>query len=244
MNVHRLVTWADRLLKLSPPGGAAKGSTLAKLRAAFDKLPTCKAFIKNFRDDVVPLLECQKILKTHGLSRITFAQCQPIIETIASTAVRIDFTAYLQAQLATATDLELDKVGLPISSDQIESLFGLAKQHGLGQTKDASRIAIHLPALCGTLSREEAARVLEISVAERREIIGCVPSLTKQRREVLNKKQELESLGREHVAPHIELIPRAKKRVNNTKKYEISNCYTEDHGPHSQPLPCREMAFS
>src|SRR5207249_1152445 len=31
MNVHRLFTWADRVLKLSPPGGAKSGSTLAKL---------------------------------------------------------------------------------------------------------------------------------------------------------------------------------------------------------------------
>jgi len=33
MNVHRLVTWADRWLNLSPAGGARAGSTLAKLRA-------------------------------------------------------------------------------------------------------------------------------------------------------------------------------------------------------------------
>ena len=26
MNVHRLVTWADRVLQLSPPGGAKSGS--------------------------------------------------------------------------------------------------------------------------------------------------------------------------------------------------------------------------
>jgi hypothetical protein len=33
MHVHRLVTWAARLLQLSPPGGAKAGSTLARLRA-------------------------------------------------------------------------------------------------------------------------------------------------------------------------------------------------------------------
>jgi len=46
MNVHRLVTWADRLLNLSPAGGARAGSTLAKLRACLDALPACKALIK------------------------------------------------------------------------------------------------------------------------------------------------------------------------------------------------------
>ena len=48
MNVHRLFTWAERLLKLSPPGGTKTGSTLAKLRACLDQLPACKALIKRF----------------------------------------------------------------------------------------------------------------------------------------------------------------------------------------------------
>ena len=36
MNVHRLFTWADRLLQLSPAGGAKAGSILARLRACLD----------------------------------------------------------------------------------------------------------------------------------------------------------------------------------------------------------------
>src|SRR5207244_13466581 len=67
INVHRLCTWADRLLKLSPAGGAKSGSTLAKLRACLDQLPACKALIKRFRGDASGLLACQKILKTQGL---------------------------------------------------------------------------------------------------------------------------------------------------------------------------------
>jgi len=73
MNVHRLFTWADRLLKLSPTGGAKSGSTLAKLRACLDQLPACKALITRFRGDASALLACQKILKTNGLSHDTLA---------------------------------------------------------------------------------------------------------------------------------------------------------------------------
>lgn len=58
--------------------------------------------------------------------------------------------AYLQVQLQTATKLGLDRIGLPVSSDPIESLFGLGKLHGTGEIKDANRIALRLPALCGT----------------------------------------------------------------------------------------------
>jgi hypothetical protein len=57
--------------------------------------------------------------------------------------------SYLQYQLETAKTLGLDQVGLPISSDAIASLFGVAKQHGVGETQDAARIALRLPALCG-----------------------------------------------------------------------------------------------
>ena len=55
MNVHRLFTWADRVLKLSPPGGAKTGSTLARLRACLGQLPACKALIKRFRGDASAL---------------------------------------------------------------------------------------------------------------------------------------------------------------------------------------------
>ena len=86
-------------------------------------------------------------------------------------------------------------MGLPISSDAIESLFGVAKHHGTGQTQDAARIALRLPALCGVPTREEAQEVLGISVARQHELTAPLISLTKQRREVLGRGQALESLG-------------------------------------------------
>jgi hypothetical protein len=122
MNVHRLIRWADRLLGLSPAGGARKGAILSKLRGCLDQLPSCRAFIKRFRDDDVPLLECQRILKAQGLSHSTIAQCEPFIQAIGSAPIRGQFTLYLQVQLQTAAKLGLDHIGLPVSSDQIEIL--------------------------------------------------------------------------------------------------------------------------
>ena len=79
MNVHRLFTWAEQLLELSPRGGAKTGSILARLRACMDELPACKGLITRFRADAHGLLECQRILKTKGLSHDTLAQCEPLI---------------------------------------------------------------------------------------------------------------------------------------------------------------------
>jgi hypothetical protein len=241
MNLHRLVTWADRLLKLSPPGGAASGSTLSKLRACLDKLPLCKAFIKRFLADAAPLLECQKILKAKGLSHATFAQCEPLIRSIPSGAVSRDFLTYLHRQLDTATALGLQEIGLPVSSDQIESLYGLGKQHGAGETKDADRIAIRLPALCGLPIRAEAEQVLGIGVAEQQEITGRFTSLTKQRREVLPNPDRLESLGTDRVKPHIEFIPDSKNRSKSQEIVDLSTCYSQERGPEST---CRSQCHS
>ena len=231
MNVHRLFTWADRVLQLSPAGGAKTGSTLAKLRTCLGELPACKTLIKRFRADALGLLECQKILKIKGLSHDTRAQCEPLIETMPSSALRQEFRAYLDFELETATTLGLDHIGLPISSDAIESLFGVAKRHGVGETPDVGRMALRLPALCGVPTREEAEQVLDVSVARQQEVTGQFISLTKQRREVLGHPERLESLSLEQANPHVELIPSPKNRSNYQEIVNISNGYEECRGP-------------
>jgi hypothetical protein len=231
LNVHRLFTWADRLLKLSPAGGAKSGSTLAKLRACLDQLPACKALIKRFRIDAAGLLAGQKMLKTQGLSHATLAQCEPLIDAMPSAALRLEFHAYLAFHLETAKTLGLDHVGLPLSSDTIESLFGVAKHHGVGETQDAARIALRLPALCGLPTREEAEQVLQVSVARQQAFTDQFTSLTKQRREVLGHPERLDSLSLTQGTPHLELIPRPKNRSNPPDIVQISNGYEKLSGP-------------
>jgi hypothetical protein len=240
MNVHRLFTWAERLLHLSPPGGAKTGSLLARLRSCMDELPACKDLIKRFCADAQGLLECQQLVKTKGLCHDTLAQCQPLISEMPSAPLRLEFAAYLAYQLETAKTLGLDHVGLPISSDAIESLFGVAKRHGAGQTQDAARIALRLPALCGAPTREEAEQVLGISVSRQHEITGQVTSLTKQRREVLGHRKELESLGRSPGEPHVELIPSPKNWSNHEAIVNLSMSCGDQYGPPLmlQQTPC------
>jgi hypothetical protein len=240
MNVHRLVSWAERLLQLSPPGGAKAGSMLARLRASMDALPTCKDLIKRFRADAHGLLECQRLVKTKGLSHDTLLQCEALIGEMPTAALRQEFSAYLAYQLETAKTLGLDHIGLPSSSDPIESLFGVAKRHGMGPTQDATRIALRLPALCGAPTRQEAEQVLGVSVARQHEVTGAFTSLTKQRREVLGHGKELESLGRSQGDPYVELIPSPKNRSNYEEIITISIGCENLYGPHLGPQqsPC------
>jgi len=231
MNVHRLFTWADQVLKLSPAGSAKTGSTLAKLRGCLDQLPACKALIKRFRGDASRLLECQQILKTTGLSHDTRARCEPLIDSMPSSALRQEFRAYLDFELEAATTLGLEHIGLPISSDAIESLFGVAKHHGVGETPDANRMVLRLPALCGVPTREEAEQVLKVSVARQQELTGQCTSLTRQRREVLGHPERLERLSLDQANPHVELIPRPQNRSNYQEIIHISNGCDECYGP-------------
>jgi hypothetical protein len=230
MHVHRLVTWADRILRLSPSGGAKRGSMVAKLRDALGDLPDCRTLIKRFRGDASALLACQEILKTHGLGRNTLPQCEPLIDVMPTAAIRQEFRAYLHYQLGTAKTLGLDQVGLPISSDTIESLFGVGKRHGVGETPDAARIAFRLPAFCGLPTRQEAEQILGVSVARQHECTAAFTSLTQQRREVLSHPERLESLVREPDRPYVELIPSPKKRANNEVSIEIKTIYGTDKG--------------
>jgi hypothetical protein len=120
---------------------------------------------------------------------------------------------------------------LPMSSDTIESLFGVAKHHGVGQTQDAARIALRLPALCGAPTREEAEQVLGISVARQQAITAQFTSLTKQRREVLGHPERLESLGLSQGESPMALIPSPKKRSNNEEIVNISKGCKNQYRP-------------
>ncbi|MBF0460614.1 MAG: hypothetical protein HQL87_04380 [Magnetococcales bacterium] len=120
---------------------------------------------------------------------------------------------------------------MPISSDAIESLFGLTKQHGTGEIKDANRMALRLPALCGIPTRTEAQQVVEMSTAQQNEFTEKLTSLTKQRRDVFSNHEGIEKLGLNHANNHIELIPGAKNRSNVQKISDASIIYKKDPGP-------------
>lgn len=233
MNLHRLVRWAGQLLKHSPVGRAAEGSIIAKLRASMDQLPACKGFISRFNRDATSLLACQKILKVRGLSHETRKECETLIEVIPpSSSVRIGFTNWIIKHMEIAETLCVAEMGLPISTDAIESLFGVGKRHGIGETKDANRIAMRLPALCGQVTEKDAQRVIELSVAEQEKIMDALPSLTKQRREILPNPGRLGNitLG-DNADRNLELIPSAKNQSKNQIILNISDGYTKVNDP-------------
>ena len=96
---------------------------------------------------------------------------------------------------------------MPISADILESLFGLGKRLGVGQTKDANRIASRLPAFCGTLTQDDVDRVIKITVKEQKATMTGVNSLIAQRRKVLPNPGTLEQLAVSAENKKFQMIP-------------------------------------
>jgi hypothetical protein len=224
MNLHRLVNWADKILKHSIVGPAQKGSLLEKLRISLHNLPECEAFITCFIRDTKPLMTCQSIIKKHGLNDDTYAQCQKLIEVIPpSSSIRIGFNEWAIQQLDIAEAIGMNKVGLPISTDQLESLYGTAKHHGTGEIKDANRIAMRIPTLCGTFTMDEAEKILGITVQQQQALM-TTDTLYKQRQQVLAHPGKLETLSSRLENKQIELLPLSKNR----KKNDVTHCNIYD----------------
>ncbi len=235
MNLHRLVTWADRLLRHSPVGRAAKGSLIERLRRGLDQLPACKPFIRRFLRDASALLRIQGILKNRGLSRQTALECEVMLDELpALSPVRIGMADWVNRHLAVAETLGLERAGMPISTDSIESLFGVSKTLGVGSVKDANRIAARIPALCGVITPADAQAVLDVSVKEQNEALGDLASLVKQRRQIQSNPGSLEEVLADADSRNLTLLPGTKtgeKDVINTNK---SDSYEKIRGPDIQ----------
>jgi hypothetical protein len=135
--------------------------------------------------------------------------------TLYESALRRVFRVSLDCELETATTLGLDHIGVPMSTDAIASLFGVAKHHGVGETQDAAGIALRLPALCGLPTRREAKQVLAVSVARQQALTDQLISLTKQRREPFAHPERLESLNLAQGTPPVERIASPKNRSDH-----------------------------
>jgi len=232
MNIHRLVKWADKVLKHSPSGRASNGSIISKLRIALGKLPECKMFINRFLRDALPLLESQKILKTKGLNLETYKECKELLKDIPQRSqIRIGFVTWMEKQLMVAESLGLGETGMPVCSDNIESLFGLGKTHGVGAIKDANRIALHLPAFCGVVTKESARMVMNITVKQQQEVEQKLLSLTRQRREILPNPGSLTESLSTQCDCNLSLVPVPKRDQNAGNIVDITIGYSQKSRP-------------
>jgi hypothetical protein len=231
MNLILLVKWAEKILKHSPVGRAVEGSLIEKLRKYIGELPLCKSFVISFLANSRPLIACQEILKNNGLSQITYKQCIRILSEIPTSSIRLEFTEWLNSQLILAEQLILDKSGMIITSDLIESFFAKIKMHGTGSIQDPNQMAIRAAAFCGGLTVADVQKAMEITTADVNAFRGNVETLTKQRRRHLANPGHLEELANAAPDEYIRFIPGLKVDFKNPNKVDISTKIENKKGP-------------
>ena len=221
MNIHRLVTWAEQIIKHSPCGRASKGSIISKLRKSLGTLPEHRQFIRRFLRDSRALLKCQEVLKIKGLSVGTYNECKTLLQYIPQRSrIYIGFVTWMENQLMVAHSLGVSSIGMPICSDILESLYGVGKIHGTGEIKDANRIALRLPSYCGELSDDAAKMVMGVSTKQQQDVEKKLFSLTRQRRKVLPNPGAITDLLTSESNQYLSLLPMPKvgekmKKISN-----------------------------
>lgn len=223
MNIHRLVKWAEMILLHSPRGRASDGSVISKFRNSIGKLAEHRQFIKRFLRDALPLLKSQEILKNRGLNFETYKECKALLQAIPRRSqIYIGFMSWMEKQLIVGASLGLNNIGMPICSDNIESLFGLGKTHGVGEVKDANRIALRLPAYCGALPEDAAKMVMAVTVKEQQEVENKLFSLTRQRRKILPNPGSLEDLLSSEKKQYLSILPVPKTGEKSDNVIDIT----------------------
>lgn len=232
MNIHRLIKWAELILKHSPSGRASEGSIISQLRKSLGQLPEHRQFIRRFLRDACSLLKCQEVLKTKGLSIGTYNECKTLLQDIPQRSqISIGFVIWMENQLMVAQSLGVSAIGMPICSDILESLYGVGKIHGTGEIKDANRIALRLPSYCGELSDNAAKMVMEVSTKQQQEVEKKLFSITRQRRKVLPNPGMITDLLTSESPQYLSLLPMPKTGEKIKNVFNITGCCENDSGP-------------
>lgn len=223
MNLHRLVDWASKIINISE-NSFGNNDITKQLHTNIAKIPECKEFIVNFIRDANAILECQKIIKKMGLNIVSYEECNKIIQIIPTNSkIYIGFITWLEKHLIIAQKINLEKIGMPISSDALESLFGSAKNHGTAEIKDANRIALRIPVLCGNLTKKDAQKISNFTTKSQKIITDSISSLAKQRIDILHNNLPISQVLDNSKKTNIKIIP---IKNNSLDKNFNKNNYT------------------
>ncbi|MDQ3235712.1 MAG: hypothetical protein M3Q07_28205 [Pseudobdellovibrionaceae bacterium] len=155
MAISRLARWFDRLRNaMGGPGRASGGSLLEELRSIVGGLGPQTYILDRFSEMAIKLAEVMEILKNKGLNQETYGEVKRIVESLPPRSrSRIKLQRWLNQHLAIQKRLSIGQTGLVVSSDIIETLFGVYKNIVARSCKaEITRSALCIPALCGNAS--------------------------------------------------------------------------------------------
>ena len=230
MNITRILKWVNCVLSLSPVGRAKRGSMLEKLRKATRDLPPLRKFVQTIERDAMALIEIQKILKNRGYSKESSIECERLLDSRkVSHSIRDGMLTILAKYKSTATSLGLIEIGMPVSSDGIESLFGWRKHLACGQSLDPVAIAHRIPLRCGELTEKLVMDSLQIPQREIEQQRRANSSMHSDRNKIFREEKSIEELASKPKS--LQLIAGAKKREKDVLNADSKGVFANNNGP-------------
>jgi hypothetical protein len=185
--ITKVAKWARNILDLI--GGKGKAEVnfdLRKVRTMFAGLVKLRSFLDRF------CLTCSiteiflELMKTHGLNETTYSEANHVLAKLPQKSlVRIRLSKWLEKHIKIHRGLAMGQLPLLVSTDAIESLFGLFKSVVQRNPQaELNRLIYVIPLLCGNYSYSAIDHALNrCSHAEMlRQIEQTVPPTLRQQR--------------------------------------------------------------
>lgn len=157
MDIGKQFGWAKRLLQINQDMDNPK--LTEQFKGFQQELFQLKGFIDEFAETTALLNQMMKQLKTQGLNDNTFNDSQHVLNQLSDeSSVKTRLLQWLEKTHAISKHVS---GSLPVSSDVIESLFGVFKSlMGRNPQADMNRSVLLLPALCGSSNLETIQQAL------------------------------------------------------------------------------------
>jgi hypothetical protein len=156
--ITAVARWAQKILELlSGPGRGKARAEVSQARRAFAGFGSLRPFLKRFSHTCALTERFLKLMKTTGLNPTTHQEAQGILAQLpVRSIVRRRLSLWLEKHLCIQRLLALGPHPLPVSTDAIESLFGLFKTViQRNPQAELNRLVYLLPLLCGNHSPDE-----------------------------------------------------------------------------------------
>ncbi len=156
-----LAKWTKEILdKLKVRGRPVVDSFLGKLRPKCAGIKELEPFLERFIQSVNVTAKLMALLKNEGLTLVNYFKSIAILAELPDDSkVKEGMLAWLERHILIYR--EMGKFPLMVSSDIIESLFGIFKYlHGRGPQKDVNSGILLIPTLCGELEVPDIIRSL------------------------------------------------------------------------------------
>jgi len=92
-------------------------------------------------------------------------------------------------------------------------------------------IASHYEYQHCVVAKQDAQRVLEITLKEQQQVVKSFPSLIKQRRQILSNPGKLEEINTNDGNQYLKLLPESKNQSKNVVNLNIPNTYGNNTVP-------------